>query len=74
MGFVIMLKKEAEEIKKRQCFREWKAKNENYLRELQKFLDIADNVSDEKLKLDIIYQMLKCDEILTKIAEERLTN
>ena len=74
MGFVIMLKEEKEEMKKRQCFREWKEKNENYLRELQKFLDIADNVSDEKLKLDIIYQMLKCDEILTKIAEERLTN
>jgi len=50
--------------------RQWKETNESYLYELQKFLDIAENVADEKLKLDIIYQMLKCDEILTKIAEE----
>lgn len=60
------------EIKKRIYSRDWKEKNENYLRELEKFFDITDNVTDEKLKLDIIYQMLKCDEILTKIAEEKL--
>lgn len=60
------------EIQKRIYSRDWKEKNENYLRELEKFFDITDNVIDEKLKLDIIYQMLKCDEILTKIAEEKL--
>lgn len=60
------------EIEKRIYSRDWKEKNENYLRELEKFLDITDNVRDEKLKLDIIYQMLKCDEMLTKIAEEKM--
>ena len=50
--------------------RQWKETNEKYLYELQKFLDIAENIADEKLKLDVIYQMLKCDEVLTKIAEE----
>ena len=72
MGFVIMHKKNEEEIRKRQCSREWKEKNIEYLREIEKFFDIVDNILDEKLKLDVIYQMLKCDEILTKIAEERL--
>lgn len=59
-------------IEERIYLRDWKEKNEKYLRELEKFFDITDNVKDEELKLDIIYQMLKCDEILTKIAEERL--
>jgi len=50
--------------------RQWKETNEEYLYELQKFLDIADNITDERLKLDVIYQMLKCDEVLTKMIEE----
>lgn len=49
--------------------REWKEKNQEYIKELQKFLDITDNIMDEDLRLKIIYQMLKCDEVLTKIAE-----
>ena len=48
----------------------WKNKNQQYLFELQKFLDIADNVEEEKLRKLIIYQMLKCDKCLTKIAEK----
>ncbi len=51
------------------CKREWKEKNQEYIKELQKFLDITDNIADEDLRLRIIYQMLKCDEVLTKIAE-----
>ena len=51
--------------------REWKEKNDQYLRELQIFFDRADNIKDEKLKQSIIGQMLICDEILTKIAEEK---
>ena len=51
--------------------RNWKNKNESYLKELQSFLDKAENIKDEALKKDIIFQMLKCDEILTKIAEEK---
>ena len=48
----------------------WKNKNSQYLFELQKFLDLADNIQDEKLKKLIISQMLKCDKCVTNIAEE----
>lgn len=53
-------------------FPDWKMKNKEYLTELQCFLDRADNIKDEELKNDIIKQMLKCDKILTKIAEEKI--
>ena len=49
---------------------EWKNKNKQYLFELQKFLDVADNIKDENLKKVIIYQMIKCDQCITNIAEE----
>lgn len=52
----------------------WKNKNKKYLFELQKFLDLADNIEDEKLKKIIIYQMLKCDKCVTNIAEEIFGN
>lgn len=51
---------------------EEKIKNEKYLKELQKFFDLADNIKNEKLKKRIIYQMLKCDEIITQIYENRI--
>ena len=51
-------------------FPEWKIKNEEYKKEV--FLDKADNIENEDLKNDIICQMLKCDKILTKIAEEKI--
>lgn len=51
--------------------KEWKKKSKTYLRELQKFLDKADNIQNEDLKRDIIIQMLKCDEELTKLAEQK---
>ena len=50
----------------------WKNKNSKYLFELQKFLDLADNIEDENLRKLIISQMLKCDRCLTNIAEEML--
>lgn len=53
-------------------FPEWKIKNKEYKKELQVFLDKADNIENEDLKNDIICQMLKCDKILTKIAEEKI--
>lgn len=65
---------EKEEIKKKVYSREWKEKNFEYIKALENFLDIVDNVESEKLKLDIIYQMLKCDEVLTRIAEKNLIN
>ena len=52
----------------------WKTNNKQYLFELQKFLDLADNIKDEKLRKNIISQMLKCDKYLTKSAEEELKN
>lgn len=36
----------------------------NYLKELQKFYDLVDNIKDENLKKGIIYQMLKLEQIL----------
>ena len=51
-------------------FPDWKMKNKEYLLELQRCLDKADNIENEELKNDIISQMLKCDKVLTKIAQE----
>ena len=48
----------------------WKIDNKKYLFELQKFLDLADNIEDEELRKIIISQMLKCDKCLTEIAED----
>ena len=51
--------------------RSWKEENKKYLKELQNFFDKADNIADEELKNKAIGQMLRCDNILTKIAENR---
>lgn len=48
----------------------WKSKNQTYLCEIQKFLDKAENIQNEALKKDIINQMLRCDNALTKLSEE----
>ncbi len=48
---------------------EWKNQDEQYRFELQKFLDIVENVKDEELRKEIIYQMLKCDKRITQLAE-----
>ncbi len=48
----------------------WKNKDKQYLFELQKFLDLADNIEDKNLRKLIINQMLKCDRYLTNLAEE----
>ncbi len=49
--------------------KEWKEKNKEYLKELQNFFDKAENIDDAELKKKIIGQMLRCDTILTKLAE-----
>lgn len=49
--------------------REWKEKNKLYTKELQRFFDKVDNIEDTELKNDIISQMLRCDKVLTEIAE-----
>lgn len=48
----------------------WKNKNAQYLFELQKFLDLAYNIENKKIRELIITQMIKCDKCLTNIAEE----
>lgn len=50
--------------------RDWKEKNVEYLQALEKFFDLTDNIQDEELRMEILYKMLKCDEILTKLAEK----
>ena len=47
----------------------WKNEDEIYLFELQKFLDIVENVKNEELRKEIIAQMLKCDKRVTQLAE-----
>ena len=49
--------------------RYWKEKNKKYLKELQNFLDKADNIDDESLRKKVIEQMLRCDNVLTELAE-----
>ena len=50
----------------------WKNKNEQYLFELQKFMDLADNIENENLRKLIIALILKCDKRLTIIAERMI--
>lgn len=63
-----------EEIKKSRCLKKWKDTNKEYLQALEKFFDATDNIKDENLKMEILYKMLKCDEILTRLAEENWKN
>lgn len=49
-----------------------KEKDKKYLFELQKFLDIASNIEKEDLRTRVIMQMLKCDDILTKLYQEQI--
>ena len=48
----------------------WKKRSQNYLIELERFLDKAQAIKDENLRKEIIIQMLKCDKELTIIAEK----
>ena len=48
----------------------WKQSSPKYLKELQMFLDKAENIQSEELRKEIIFQMLKCDNELTCLAEE----
>ncbi len=50
--------------------RNWKANGQKYLKELQAFLDKVENIENEELRKDIIFQMLRCDNELTLLAEE----
>ena len=52
----------------------WKNTNKRYLFELQKFLDLLDNIDDEILQKEIIYQFTVYDTLVTQLAEELLGN
>lgn len=54
--------------------RDWKEKDKEYLRFIQKFLDLSDNIENEELKEEVIRAMLMCDERLTKLAELEFEN
>ena len=56
------------------CRSKWINENDQYLYELQKFLDLTDNIEDEKLRKQIVSQMLKCDKCVTNLAEEIFEN
>lgn len=64
------LKRKKYESKIEQENRQWKEENDKYLEELQLFFDIVDRITDTHLKQKIVSQMLRCDNILTEIAEE----
>lgn len=54
--------------------RDWKEKDKDYLRFIQKFLDLSDNIKDQDLKDEVIRAMLMCDERLTQLAELEFEN
>ncbi len=57
-------------MKKIEEYENWKGSSPKYLKELQMFLDKAENIQNEELRKEIIFQMLKCDNELTLLAEE----
>lgn len=61
-----------EKNKNQQNEHNWKIKNKRYLFELQKFLDLTDNIADEKLKKEILYQFTRYDKTITEIAEKMI--
>lgn len=54
--------------------RDWKEKDKEYLRFIQKFLDLSDNIENKELKDEVIRAMLMCDERLTQLAELEFEN
>ena len=48
----------------------WKNENKRYLFEIQKFLDLVDNVENENLRKMLIDQMIRCDRYITGMAED----
>lgn len=50
----------------------WKYEDKNYMKEVTKFMDLAEQIKDEGLKNAIVSQMLRCDMELTKCAEEKI--
>lgn len=53
---------------------DWKNTNQEYLQNLQKFFDLADNIENENLKKMIVRQMLRCDDVLTNLIKDICKN
>lgn len=53
--------------------KDWKEKNKEYLEQLQKFLDVSENIEREDLRRSVIAEMLKCDMILTELAQKQIS-
>ena len=51
-------------------YENWKSNGQKYLKELQAFLDKSESIENEEVRKEIIFQMLKCDNELTLLAEE----
>lgn len=51
---------------------QWKNRNKKYLFELQKIIDLTDNIEDNEMKKIFINQIIRCDKTLTEIFEETL--
>lgn len=65
--------KKIDEIENAKDKQIWKIRDERYLKELQKLYDLIENVESEKLKRNIITQVAKFDNTLSKIAEEKIS-
>ena len=52
---------------------EWKTKDKRYLKELQRMFDIVENVKDEDLRNRILIQFVRCDELITELAREQIS-
>ena len=50
----------------------WKNKNEKYLFELQKLIDLVNNIEDKEMQKILINQILRCEKVLTTVFEETL--
>lgn len=46
-----------------------KKKGKRYLKELQKFFDMIENIENEELRFDIVNQMYKCEEKLVELLK-----
>lgn len=51
----------------------WKYEDTKYLESLQKFMDKIDQIHDEELQNEVVFQMLECERILTKTSEKMFT-
>lgn len=51
-----------------------KANDEEYLKEMQQFLDMCEWIKDSNIRDNIIKQALKCDSELTNISKRIIRN